>query len=46
LGWKPKLSIDKTLKLIIDWEKSRLNNIDIHQTTLQQIKDYQEMVAH
>ena len=46
LGWRPLLSIDKTLKLTVDWEKARLNNVDVRQTTLQQIKDYQEMVAN
>jgi CDP-glucose 4,6-dehydratase len=45
LGWKPMLSIDKTIKLIFDWEKARLNNEDVRQTSIQQIKDYQEMVA-
>lgn len=46
LGWKSLLSIDRTLKLVVDWEKARLNNVDVRQTTLQQIKDYQEMVAN
>ena len=45
LGWKPVLSIDKTLRLIVEWEKARLSNADVRQTTLQQIKDYQEMVV-
>jgi CDP-glucose 4,6-dehydratase len=45
LGWKPMLSIDKTIKLIFDWEKARLNKEDVRQTSIQQIKDYQEMVA-
>ena len=46
LGWKSLLSIDRTLKLVVDWEKARLNNVDVRQTTLQQIKDYQEMVTN
>ncbi len=45
LGWSPMLCIDKALKLIVDWEKARLNNVDVCLTSLQQIKDYQEMVA-
>jgi CDP-glucose 4,6-dehydratase len=45
LGWSPVLCIDKSLKLIVDWEKARLNNVDVRVTSLKQIKDYQEMVA-
>ena len=45
LGWCPVLCIDKSLKLIVDWEKARLNNVDVRVTSLKQIKDYQEMVA-
>ena len=45
LGWSPVLCIDKSLKLIVDWEKARLNNVDVRVTSLKQIKDYQEMFA-
>ena len=45
LGWSPVLCIDKSLKLIVDWEKARLNNVDVRVTSLKQIKDYQEIVA-
>jgi CDP-glucose 4,6-dehydratase len=46
LGWRPMLSIDKAIKLTVDWEKARLNNADVRQTSLQQIKDYQELIIH
>ena len=45
LGWRPMLSIDKALRLIVEWEKARLSNVNVRQTSLQQIEDYQEMVA-
>jgi CDP-glucose 4,6-dehydratase len=45
LGWKPMLSIDNALKLIVDWEKARLSSADVRQISLQQIKDYQQIVA-
>jgi CDP-glucose 4,6-dehydratase len=46
LGWKPMLTTDNALKLIVDWEQSRLNGADVFKTTLQQISNYQSMVVH
>ena len=46
LGWQPVLSTDNALKLIVDWEQSRLKGADVFKTTQQQITNYQSMVAH
>lgn len=46
LGWKSMLSTDNALKLIVEWERSRLNGADVFHTTLPQISNYQSLVAH
>jgi len=40
LGWSPKLSLEHTLSLIIEWHKAHLDNVDIREVTLQQIKAF------
>jgi CDP-glucose 4,6-dehydratase len=46
LGWHSLLSIDDTLKLIVDWEQSRLKGEDVFKLTQKQIFEYQKMVAY
>ena len=45
LGWRPMLSIDNALKLIVEWEQSRLLDGDVFKISQQQISDYQSMVS-
>lgn len=44
LRWRPKIDISKCLKLTIDWEKSRLNQQNMHKITLDQIQAYMGLI--
>ncbi len=39
LGWKPTLSIDQCLNLVVDWYK-KYNEADVHKLCLEEIKFY------
>jgi CDP-glucose 4,6-dehydratase len=41
LGWKPKWHLDQALAATIDWTEARANNKSVRETTLQQIKAYE-----
>lgn len=40
LGWKPKLSIDQTIEMTVEWYK-KYKNVDIHQLCIQQINQFE-----
>ena len=40
LGWMPKWNIEKALSSIVNWNKAHLDNEDICDVMVQQIKDY------
>jgi CDP-glucose 4,6-dehydratase len=41
LNWHPKLDLDTTIQWIINWYQAWMNQEDLHEFTLQQIKHYQ-----
>ena len=41
LGWKPKLTLDESLKLTFDWFQSALHDNDMRAFTISQINAYQ-----
>lgn len=41
LGWKPKLPLDRALRLIVEWSTQRVRGADVRALTLKQIQDYQ-----
>jgi CDP-glucose 4,6-dehydratase len=43
LGWKPKLTMNETIKLTVDWYRNYKNS-DIYTVNVDQIKNYQKMV--
>ena len=43
LGWLPKLSLEETLKLTVEWAKWYGQGFDVREKTLMQIKKYQEI---
>ena len=43
LKWKPKLNIDTTLERIADWYQAYIQNKDMHQVTLAEISNYENM---
>ena len=45
LRWSPKLSIQETAKLTIDWYNSFRENLDMKEFTIKQIKNYQREIA-
>ena len=42
LGWAPKLSLQRALGLIIEWHKAYLDDRDMREITLQQIKAFND----
>jgi CDP-glucose 4,6-dehydratase len=42
LDWKPKISIDKSLDLIVDWHRAESKNENMREKTLAQITNYQK----
>ena len=40
LAWHPQWNIDKSLKMIVDWHKASLNNANMRDFTVGQIKEY------
>jgi CDP-glucose 4,6-dehydratase len=44
LKWKPRLDIEKALKLIVDWNTRYNSGADMHDFTHQQIELYQEQL--
>ncbi len=42
LGWAPKLSLQQALGLIIEWHKAYIENRDMREITLQQIKVFND----
>lgn len=42
LGWAPKLSLQQALGLIIEWHKAYLDNQDMRDITLQQVKVFND----
>ena len=40
LGWKPVLSIDKALALVVDWHKSVASGVDAREVSLRQLRNY------
>ena len=45
LGWTPSLSFKETIKLTIDWYKAYYNNENIYEITLNQIREYQNIIT-
>jgi len=45
LNWRPKLSIDDSIKMSVDWFKSWKKNDDMHSFTLSQIQFYEDMLT-
>lgn len=41
LGWKPKWNLDQALAVTIDWTEARCNHASVRETTLKQIKAYE-----
>jgi len=44
LGWFPKMPINKTLELIVDWYLSYSLGKDMHNISLSEIEKYEEMI--
>ena len=44
LNWKPQMSLQQSLDLIIEWHRSYKKNEDMRQLTLQQMRHYQELI--
>jgi CDP-glucose 4,6-dehydratase len=40
LGWHPRLDIETTLKLIVDWNKAYLKNYNMRQFSIEQIENF------
>ena len=45
LDWHPKLSLGKSLELIVDWSKARLAHADMRTCTIEQIQSYHSMIS-
>ena len=43
LGWKPRLTIDKTIEWITDWYQAWINQENMREFTLKQIKQYENL---
>ena len=43
LQWVPKLDLDQSLKLVIDWNRAFVHNEDMKEFTLHQISQYQQL---
>ncbi len=46
LGWKPLMNTYKALQLTVEWEKLRLSGVDVLETSLQQISNYQKLILN
>ncbi len=44
LGWIPRWHLEKTLHMIIDWYRAYQNQQNMHELSLQQIKEYTESI--
>jgi CDP-glucose 4,6-dehydratase len=45
LGWRPSLHIDTTLEWLVTWYKAWQKGEDMHALTLQQITEYEKLLA-
>ena len=45
LGWRPQLRLNTALEWIVDWYRSWQSGADMREFTLQQIADYERLVA-
>ena len=45
IGWSPVLSLDNTIKLIVDWHNAYLSGSDMAKLTLHQINSYSKMLS-
>ncbi len=46
LGWKPQLSIEDSLKLVLDWNDAYSKNKKMKDFTLEQIEHYENLLRH
>ncbi len=46
LDWSPKINLDETLMMIVEWEKARLQGSNMRNVTIAQIKNYEEMIEN
>jgi CDP-glucose 4,6-dehydratase len=46
LDWSPKINLDETLMMIVEWEKARLQGNNMRNVTIAQIKNYEEMIEN
>ena len=44
LNWHPQLNLEKALDLIVDWTKKYQRGVNVHETTMSQIKQYQALL--
>ena len=45
LAWRPTLRLQEALELIVDWTKQRQAGVNVHELTLKQIQNYQELTC-
>ena len=44
LGWSPRLNLEQSLAMVVDWSQKRLLGANMHDFTLQQILSYQNLI--
>ena len=44
LGWNPRLDLEQSLAMVVDWSKKRLTGGNMYDFTLQQISNYQDLI--
>ncbi len=44
LNWRPKMNLEEALSLIVEWTKKYQDGVNMHETTLLQIKQYQALL--
>ena len=46
LNWHPKLNLEGSLEMIVDWERARLDGDDMKNVTIAQIKKYEKIIEN
>ena len=44
LGWRPRLSLEKALEMVVDWHKSVADGDDAREVSLRQLREYDDLV--
>ncbi len=45
LNWRPKMNLEEALRLIVEWTKKYQDGVNVYETTLVQIKQYQALMV-